>query len=562
MAEEANAPAAVEATKPTTRSIDSPEASPVVDAKSVNGGDVAAESAATEDANQTPAAEETPADKTASQAANTGDSPADNEGVAEASEEAVATNGTPAPKKGGNRRKSAASVPEHKKKTPAKKKGAATLHLDVEPGETWFVAMKGYPPWPVIICDEAMLPEALLMKRPVSARRVDGTYREDFREGGKNVKDRRYPVMFLGTNEFAWQVNTDLQPLDVDTIKHEVETGNNSKKSKALWQAYEIAAQGRDIDYFKELLSNHEQAMQADVEEKEAAAEAKQNKKAKRKSTAVEEPEDIEMEEAEDAGASSTKKPKSAKKRKAETEGEPEKPAKTPKTKLKLTAPKEASTTKSKKETKPKKTKAKSESEEAEVPKPEEKPMTESERRDKQEKSVLYLRHRLQKGFLSRDQAPKEEEMSNMDDYLRQLESTENLDADVIKKTKVHKVLKAIVKLNTSIPKEEQYDFKGRSSKLLQKWTSVLSADGETGESGAPTAESATNGVSHDSKVEATSTEEKPEIATNTIETVKSTDGDGDISMVEAKSEESAVKTDTAPSATPVDDGEIEAATS
>jgi len=42
-----------------------------------------------------------------------------------------------------------------------------------------------------------MLPETLLVKRPVSAMRIDGTYREDFLEGGKNAKDRRYPIMFL-----------------------------------------------------------------------------------------------------------------------------------------------------------------------------------------------------------------------------------------------------------------------------------------------------------------------------------------------------------------------------
>jgi hypothetical protein len=100
------------------------------------------------------------------------------------------------------KRKSVSGVPEHKKKTPAKKKKAAPeLRLNVSPGEMYMVAMRGYQPWPVIICDEEMLPESLLSKRPVSAKRIDGTYREDFLEGGKNAKDRRYPVMFLGTNE-------------------------------------------------------------------------------------------------------------------------------------------------------------------------------------------------------------------------------------------------------------------------------------------------------------------------------------------------------------------------
>jgi hypothetical protein len=93
-------------------------------------------------------------------------------------------------------------VPEHKKKTPAKgKKKAPELRLDAQPGDMYMVAMRGYQPWPVIVCDEEMLPESLLSKRPVSAKRIDGTYREDFLEGGKNAKDRRYPVMFLKTNE-------------------------------------------------------------------------------------------------------------------------------------------------------------------------------------------------------------------------------------------------------------------------------------------------------------------------------------------------------------------------
>lgn len=68
------------------------------------------------------------------------------------------------------------------------------------------VAMRGYQPWPVIVCDEEMLPESLLSKRPVSAKRIDGTYREDFLEGGKNAKDRRYPIMFLGTNELCVRI--------------------------------------------------------------------------------------------------------------------------------------------------------------------------------------------------------------------------------------------------------------------------------------------------------------------------------------------------------------------
>ena len=92
-------------------------------------------------------------------------------------------------------------MPEHKNKKLSKKKSMPNIHLSVKPGEYWYVRMKGHPPWPSIICDEDMLPESLLSKRPVSAANVDGSYRPDFQDGGKNAKDRRYPVMFLYTNE-------------------------------------------------------------------------------------------------------------------------------------------------------------------------------------------------------------------------------------------------------------------------------------------------------------------------------------------------------------------------
>lgn len=112
------------------------------------------------------------------------------------------SNGTPASKKS-SKRKSSSAIPEHKTKKLNRKKSTKDLqlHLDVEPGQYWFARMKGYPPWPCIICDEEMLPETLLKTRPVSAKRLDGSYREDFTEGGKNARDRTYPVMFLGTNE-------------------------------------------------------------------------------------------------------------------------------------------------------------------------------------------------------------------------------------------------------------------------------------------------------------------------------------------------------------------------
>jgi hypothetical protein len=106
--------------------------------------------------------------------------------------------GTPSSVRKSNSKKKSSSTPKSKLQ---RKKSMPDLHINVQPGEHWYVRMKGYAAWPAIICDEEMLPVSLLERRPVSAMRPDKTWRADFEEDGKNVRDRRYPVMFLGTNE-------------------------------------------------------------------------------------------------------------------------------------------------------------------------------------------------------------------------------------------------------------------------------------------------------------------------------------------------------------------------
>jgi hypothetical protein len=96
------------------------------------------------------------------------------------------------------------------------------------------------------------------------------------------------------------------------------------------------------------------------------------------------------------------------------------------------------------------------------------------------ENRIHYLRHRVEDGFYVRDhapkRAPKDEKMADMSDYLSQLEAHQTLEAEVIRKTKIHKMLKAIIRLE-SIPKEEEYAFKRRSNDLLRSWGDALSAD-------------------------------------------------------------------------------------
>lgn len=118
----------------------------------------------------------------------------------EVAEGTGASDATPASGKK-EKRKSTGGVPEHKSKKLNKKKSMIKLNLDCKPGEFYWARLKGYPPWPAIICDEEMLPESLLASRPVSTARPDGSLRADFQEGGKNAKERTFPIMFLSTNE-------------------------------------------------------------------------------------------------------------------------------------------------------------------------------------------------------------------------------------------------------------------------------------------------------------------------------------------------------------------------
>jgi len=120
------------------------------------------------------------------------------------------------------------------------------------------------------------------------------------------------------------------------------------------------------------------------------------------------------------------------------------------------------------------------------------------------------LRHKLQKGLLTRDQDPKEEEMKQMSEFVSKLEGYADLEVSIIRATKINKVLKAILKLN-SIPKEEDFQFKPRSQTLLDKWNKLLAS-----EQGTPAAAPATtNGASTEAKTDAEDIKASPTEPTN-----------------------------------------------
>jgi hypothetical protein len=166
----------------------------------------------------------------------------------------------------------------------------------------------------------------------------------------------------------------------------------------------------------------------------------------------------------------------------------------------------------------------------------------------------------LQKGFLARDHPPLEDEMGVMSEYLKTLEDIENLEAEAIKNTKVHKVLRAIIKL-ASIPKEEQYSFKKRCTDLLQRWSgALLATETSANASAAPSTSARANGVGSEKSSEEKADmkadlkngdenkeEDKEDVApvdkadidkqTEVTDDAKATDADGDVAMADAKTE-------------------------
>lgn len=159
--------------------------------------------------------------------------------------------------------------------------------------------------------------------------------------------------------------------------------------------------------------------------------------------------------------------------------------------------------------------------------------------------AVLYLRHKLQKSFLTRDQAPKEEEMKAMAEYLTQLEQFAELEGSIIRKTKINKVLKGIMKLD-NIPKEDEFKFKQRSNDLLTAWNKVLAKDAEgSAEAPAAAGAEAANGVDKEEKAEEPKSPEAaaPADTTGPVETAESGGeavNEADVTMEDAKPDQPA----------------------
>lgn len=368
-------------------------------------------------------------------------------------------------------------------------------------------------------------------------------------EGSSNVQGHLSCLRSqLTLSRSGWVSNKDLVDLDSEKVADLI----TPKMRKDLQLAHQIAAEGHDLDYYKDLL----QQFQEELIEKQKAAEAKAAaaatpKKGKKQAKSSADVEDVEMEDVDDE-PSTAKAKKSEKKRKNTEDSEtPQRSESVKKPKIKLTnnaTPKTANgaTPKSAKaggEAKTKKAKkpTKETEDEDKAQSPKEPEMSAEDRFERKKKEVLFLRHKLQKGLLTRDQLPKEDEVKVLSDYLVKLEQFPDLETEIIRATKINKVLKAMLKLD-SIPKEEEFNFKPRSQALLDKWNKLLTAEvgaedgpasaapeeanGVNGHSEAPAKEEAKTGVNGVKKADTEESETKAEVSEESKAEVKEQEKD------------------------------------
>ena len=275
-------------------------------------------------------------------------------------------------------------------------------------------------------------------------------------------------------------VNTALTELDSEIAEKRAQ---GPKVRKDLKLAFELATAQHDIDYYKGVLEEHEKERIAAQEA--AAAAAATPKKSKKKNKGGEEDEDVDMADADASVKSKTKK------RKAEDGSDvsqlllsvsiaitdldaqtPQRPDSVKKPKIKLntnSTPKgtNGSAAKDSAKAKPKK----------KTPKETAPQETPEEALKRKQKEVLYLRYKLQRGLLSKEGKPQEDEMANMSKFIDMLEAMPDLEGAIIRETRINKVMKQILKLD-SIPKESEFKFKSRSQELLNKWNKVMASDG------------------------------------------------------------------------------------
>lgn len=298
-------------------------------------------------------------------------------------------------------------------------------------GTVVLAKLKGFPAWPGMIVNEESLTPSILGAKP------KGSSKSSKKSAIAN-QGPHYPVKFFVDNNFMWATKADLKLLSVDDANKYLET--TKKKDRMLNSAYQMAANPPDLDTF---VSPPEEPAEENAELDERPANGKTKAKTAKK---------------QDKKESSAPKKEPKKKEDASTASK-----KRPNKELLASEKKRSKTEKSTASSIPSSKQL-------------------SRDNESRSKTVFLIRHKLQRGFLSKK--PEEKDIPGLSEYLTQLENIDDLELSIIRQTKVNKVLKALLKI-PDIPLESEYKLHERSMNLLQKW-STLPDDRAVGKSSRP----------------------------------------------------------------------------
>lgn len=324
------------------------------------------------------------------------------------------------------------------KGTAVKKNSTPRTKADYNPGSLVTIKLKGYPPWPGLVVTDDFVPPSVLAQKPHPPK--GKKKKEDGDEAdAQPIAPHAWPVLFFADNNYMWATRPDLKLL----TKEAAEAASNKGRDRQLRAAYAIAASTPSLEEAK--------ALEPYVDDKadEMEDDEDEEKKGKKRKKIIDSDEEAEL--------VGTKRSKS--KRKSSTVGGF----------TAINGDDDDAPAIKRKPSSARKDKKKEGAKDA------------AEAREKRERDLLYLRHRLQKVFLARDKAATDAEVDNMDDILRMLENFAELDAGLIRKTKINKVLRGILRLDV-VPKDEQYKFLARAQSLLASWSPML--DGVNGDEG------------------------------------------------------------------------------
>lgn len=117
-----------------------------------------------------------------------------------------------------------------------------------------------------------------------------------------------------------------------------------------------------------------------------------------------------------------------------------------------------------------------------------------------------------------KEQPIKADDMPAMAEFFTRLEDFTEMDASILRATRIHKLPKAIMRLE-SIPREDEFNFKSRSTGLLEKWNKILADAPPAAETPAPVNGAAEAKDGNDTKTGANGTDKAEAKATPVEET-------------------------------------------